>query len=520
MSVLPNHADGSILSRLLDRRACVRDVASAATDGGFVLLESIISITLITIIMAALGVFYTSTMQTSNHLRHDQSAAQIADNAIEAVRAIDPTSVLSGRDLASVTAENSTAPSMVTTNWLSTMSVASDSHAAVGAGRVACPSASACALLPTVPTVQVISGLNYSQSYYVGSCYRALTNPATDCSPTGASGYISYLRVVVVINWAENTCAGGQCYYVTNTLVSPSANPVFNLNSAPPPAPNATQPSDQTSAVGDTVNLSLTASSGVPPFTWTAANLPAGLAMSSAGVISGSPTTAGAAKTVTVAVTDAFLRTDTATFTWTVLPPLVAAQPADQASTWHVAISNLTMNASGGTSTGYAWTDPSHTLPPGLSLSSGGVISGTPTATGSYPVTLTVKDSANRTDTTSFNWVVSYPPLTASQSNVTSTVNASTSLTLTASGGSGSYTWSDPSHTLSATGLGLSISSAGVISGTPTVSKAYSVSVLVTDATASLTKTVTFTWTVVTLPSVISPGNQAGTIGRPVNVPL
>ncbi|HET6209322.1 MAG TPA: ricin-type beta-trefoil lectin domain protein, partial [Jatrophihabitans sp.] len=101
-----------------------------------------------------------------------------------------------------------------------------------------------------------------------------------------------------------------------------------------------------------------------------------------------------------------------------------------------------------------------------------------------------------------------------------STVNASTSLTMVASGGSGNYTWSDPSNTLSATGLGLSMTPAGVITGTPTTSRAYSISLLVTDSLASMTKTVTFTWTVVTLPTVMSPGGQAGTVGRPVNVPL
>ncbi len=47
---------------------------------------------------------------------------------------------------------------------------------------------------------------------------------------------------------------------------------------------------------------------------------------------------------------------------------------------------------SGGTAP-YAWSIESGTLPPGLSLSAGGVISGTPTTLGTYIVTVKVADS-------------------------------------------------------------------------------------------------------------------------------
>lgn len=488
-------------------------------DDGFVLLESIISITLITIIMAALGVFFTTTIRTSNHLRHDQAAAQLADSAVERVRSIDATSILSGRDQASVISQNSAAPTNVSANWLNTMSAAWDTRAPAGSGQIACPSVSACAILPTTATNQTLNSQVYGTSYYVGNCYRAKTSPATSCSASGGSSYIQYLRVVIVIQWTEGSCSN--CLYVTSTLADPSANPIFNLNAAPPPMPTFTPPSNQTSAVGDTVSLSLSASSGVPPFTWKADGLPAGLAMSSAGVITGSPTAVSPALTVKVTLTDAFARTSAiSSFTWTVLAALTAPKPADQSSTWRSAITNLTLTASGGSGTGYVWSDPSRTLPPGLSLSSSGVISGMPTAAGNYAVQVGVKDSANRAVSVAFNWTVSYPPLAASQSTVSSTLNTATSLTMAATGGSGSYSWSDPTSTLSATGLNLTLTAAGAISGTPTAAGSYPISVLVTDATAGLTKTVSFTWTVITLPSVMSPGPQSGTVTRPVNVPL
>jgi Putative Ig domain len=49
--------------------------------------------------------------------------------------------------------------------------------------------------------------------------------------------------------------------------------------------------------------------------------------------------------------------------------------------------------------TPFTWTVDSGTLPPGLSLSSGGAITGTPTAAGTYNFTLRVVDSTGLTAT-------------------------------------------------------------------------------------------------------------------------
>jgi len=45
-------------------------------------------------------------------------------------------------------------------------------------------------------------------------------------------------------------------------------------------------------------------------------------------------------------------------------------------------------------------------LPTGLSISSSGLITGTPTASGSYSVTVTAKDSTGASGTTSFTWAI------------------------------------------------------------------------------------------------------------------
>jgi hypothetical protein len=82
-----------------------------------------------------------------------------------------------------------------------------------------------------------------------------------------------------------------------------------------------TNPGNQTSTVGTSVSLQISASStNSGALTYSASGLPAGLSInSSTGLITGTPTTAGTSST-TVTVKDSTGATGTATFTWTVNP--------------------------------------------------------------------------------------------------------------------------------------------------------------------------------------------------------
>ncbi len=80
-----------------------------------------------------------------------------------------------------------------------------------------------------------------------------------------------------------------------------------------------TSPGNQTGATGTAVNLQVSASDSATgqSLTYSATGLPAGLSISSSGLITGTPTTAGSS-TVTVTATDATGAKGTATFTFTV----------------------------------------------------------------------------------------------------------------------------------------------------------------------------------------------------------
>jgi hypothetical protein len=63
---------------------------------------------------------------------------------------------------------------------------------------------------------------------------------------------------------------------------------------------------------------------------------------------------------------------------------------------------SFTLTAAGGT--GYTWTATG--LPSGVTISSGGVVSGRPTPAGVYICTVTVRDSLSRTANYMFTWTV------------------------------------------------------------------------------------------------------------------
>ncbi|MFJ5806055.1 putative Ig domain-containing protein [Streptomyces sp. NPDC093093] len=163
----------------------------------------------------------------------------------------------------------------------------------------------------------------------------------------------------------------------------------------------------QSTPTGTPVELGNTATGGAAPYTWTAAGLPAGLAIASAtGTVTGAPTTAGTSN-VTVTVTDGSGRKASASFTWTVTAVGAGApvlrNPGNQIAYVKKPVS-LPIQATGGTAP-YRWAADG--LPAGLTLDTAkGVVTGTPTTWGMRTSRITLTDAAGRTATTDITWNV------------------------------------------------------------------------------------------------------------------
>jgi hypothetical protein len=157
------------------------------------------------------------------------------------------------------------------------------------------------------------------------------------------------------------------------------------------------------------------ATGGVTPYKWSLASgtLPTGLSLSTAGVISGTPTASGNFSfTVEVADAESPPQTATQPLGITINSPtsglnITTTSPLPGATLNSAYTTPVT--ATGGTPP-YTWTlGTGSVLPAGLSLTSGSpsaTISGTPTATGTFKFTLDVKDSASSPATASASFLV------------------------------------------------------------------------------------------------------------------
>lgn len=243
-------------------------------------------------------------------------------------------------------------------------------------------------------------------------------------------------------------------------------------------------------------STTVAATGGITPYSWSisSGSLPAGLSIApSTGTISGSPTATGTSN-FTVKVTDSSSAFTTQPFSMTVgtAPPVVTTASLPS-GTQNVAYSGATLAATGGT-TPYTWSLSSGTLPAGLTLASGtGMISGTPTGTGTSNFTVQVTDANSLTGTKPLSLTIIAQPTITTASLPSGNQNAAYSTTLAATGGTTPYTWSIFSGTLPA-GLSLATNT-GQISGTPTATGTSSFTVQLTDLN-SLTTTKSFSITI------------------------
>lgn len=134
-----------------------------------------------------------------------------------------------------------------------------------------------------------------------------------------------------------------------------------------------------------------------------------------------------------------------------------------------------TYASSGGTGT-KVWDVATGSLPGGLSLSSGGVLSGTPTTAGTSTYTVRVTDAGGTIATEAESVGMAYPTLTLTGTYTsTGTVGVAYSSDLTIAGGDGSY--SNPHITSGGIPSGTALTIVGSalrLSGTPTSAGSYS----------------------------------------------
>ena len=345
-------------------------------------------------------------------------------------------------------------------------------------------------VLPAAGTLNATSNITYSQTFTASGGTPVYTWTETGALPTG----ITFNAATATLS-GKTAVAGSFPISIKATDSSTGTGPYSQTNAYTlvVGAPTITiTPTTLTAATaGVTFTQQLTASGGATPYTYavTTGALPAGVTLSTAGLISGKPTAAGTFS-FTVTATDNNTNTGVQAYTWTVNGPTLSMLPAAGTLNATVAAAYSQIFTASGGNTPYTFTETG-TLPAGITWNAAtATLSGTPTEAGSFPISIKAADSTTGTGspfsvTNAYTLTVAGPtiavtPAAGALTAATAGV-AYTTVTFGASGGTAPYTFSLASGAVPA---GMTFNAAaGTLSGTPTAVGSFSFSVKATDST-------------------------------------
>ena len=278
---------------------------------------------------------------------------------------------------------------------------------------------------------------------------------------------------------------------VTATSVADSTKSATASVTITSPPVSITTTSLLTGTAGDAYSNNLYATGGTLPYTWTlsSGSLPTGIAVQSAGSISGTTSQSGSFN-IAIEVTDSSSPKQTssqsltltvdAAVAVTITPTMVSV--ASGASTQFTALVSNTSNVA------VTW---SASLG---SISSAGLYQA-PTVTSNTATTVTATSKADTTKSATAEVTVTPPPVSITTTSLSSaTAGAAYSNTLSATGGTTPYAWTLASGSLPG---GITVQSAGSLSGTTAQTGTFSISIEVTDSSSpKLTASQSLTLTV------------------------
>lgn len=186
-----------------------------------------------------------------------------------------------------------------------------------------------------------------------------------------------------------------------------AAYAVYLMACKPPTAPpiSLMPPAQMNGVVGSVYSAQFLAAGGNAPYHYgiisAPATVPPGLSLASSGLLSGTPTAAGTYQP-TVEVQDVHGHIKTSVVAITIALEITpAALPGGTSGTAY----QTQLSAAGGTAP-YTWHLQAGTLPPGVNLSSGGLLSGTPAASNTFGFTVQATDASADTGTMAYSLAI------------------------------------------------------------------------------------------------------------------
>ena len=152
-------------------------------DGGYSLLEMLVSMALVNIVMAGVVMFLAQSMSLTRRNGNQQAAVQLAADAMELIHAV----------------------SGATLN----------------------------ASVPSSPETKTVNGVAYRRSWSVATCWQpAAGGTCVVQSAAPGTGYLPFFQLSVTVSWTEPGCRNTLCSFSTTALVNAMTNhPLFNTKS-------------------------------------------------------------------------------------------------------------------------------------------------------------------------------------------------------------------------------------------------------------------------------------------------
>jgi len=232
-------------------------------------------------------------------------------------------------------------------------------------------------------------------------------------------------------------------------------------------------------------NQTLTASGGTGPYTFSQVSgtaPPTGMSIGPSGTISGTATALGTTS-FSVKAQDSTGASTQVNYTVQVVAPTITLSPASLPNAMQNAAYTAQTITAGGGSTPYTFAITSGSLPSGMSLSSSGTLSGTPSVSGSFPITVQATDAHAFTGSRSYTLTVNALTAPGAPTAVSATAgNAQASVTFIAPASNGGATITGYTATSSPGGItGTCASSPCVVTGL-TNGTAYTFTVTATNS--------------------------------------
>ena len=374
--------------------------------------------------------------------------------------------------------------------------VSSPSYNSAGIIPVLSNSISANTIINCYNTGSASNAIKYGASGTVTNCYAC----AGSFTYGGSSVTAAFMKTQDFVNLLNNGPVPNNAYALDNNVVNGGfAILLFQL---PPVPPIITTTSLPNGITGTSYNQQLAATSNAP-ITWTlvSGTLPTGLTLSESGLISGTPNTTGTFEFTIQASNVA--GSNTKTLSITILEPPTITTTTLQNGVVSTAYS-AQLTATGATP--ITWSLESGALPPDLTISESGLISGTPTTPGVFEFTIKASNVAG-SNTKTLSITIDVPLIITTTTLQNGVVDTAYSTQLTATGAT-AVTWSLESGSLP---TGLTISTSGLISGTPTVANTFKFTVKASNSWGSTTKTLEIK--VIGLPEILTTSLPDGVVG-------